>query len=153
MQNFLPNTIKNVDINSLTSCGKNRYVCSVAVLIPNEGYKEVEYCADPTDCVEIGRALHAEIEARLADGRLTIRRTQKDCQQEWKNNHDFMIEQNRKLAFASESDPLKFKFDETGDQADKDAWLAKKAEIRGRFKKLAEMTKEEVDALYPLCSE
>lgn len=147
---FKPETIRDIDINSLTPNGQNRYVCRVEVFTIDGRWEDVIYCADPNDTVETGRLIHAEIEGRLEDGRLTIRKTLKDSQQEWKNNHDFMADCCRKDAFASESDPLKFKFDETGEQADKDAWLAKKSEIRGRFKKLAEMTQAEIDAIYPL---
>jgi len=40
---------------------------------------------------------------------------------------------NRRLAYTAESDPLAFKYQETELPEDKQAWLAKKAEIQARY--------------------
>jgi hypothetical protein len=40
---------------------------------------------------------------------------------------------NRRLAYTAESDPLAFKYQETELPEDKALWLAKKAEIQGRY--------------------
>lgn len=41
--------------------------------------------------------------------------------------------ESRRNAYALESDPLFFKYQETLDEADRTAWLNKKAEIRERY--------------------
>lgn len=44
-----------------------------------------------------------------------------------------LVNQQRQSAYVQESDPLNFKWQETGLEADKKAWLDKKAEIKERY--------------------
>lgn len=43
------------------------------------------------------------------------------------------VERNRQAAYQAESDPLNFKWQETQDPADRQAWLDKKDEIKARY--------------------
>lgn len=43
------------------------------------------------------------------------------------------VSEQRRLAYTLESDPLAFKYQETELPEDKQAWLAKKAEIQARY--------------------
>lgn len=43
------------------------------------------------------------------------------------------VDRNRQAAYQAESDPLNFKWQETQDPADRQAWLDKKDEIKARY--------------------
>lgn len=43
------------------------------------------------------------------------------------------VKEKRRQAYILESDPLNFKYQETLEPADREAWLAKKAEIQARY--------------------
>lgn len=43
------------------------------------------------------------------------------------------VKEQRRAAYILESDPLNFKYQETLEPADREAWLAKKAEIQARY--------------------
>ncbi len=143
--------IRNIRIEQDTP---RRYLCTVDLKLPNQEWETVEYCADSIDkfgiCSQIFQAIEA-IEDK--SGFVSELDYKKSIQQEMFDNHNQRMQAERQARFASETDHLNLKWQETQNEADRLAWVNAKEAIRQECKYLEEMTQEEIDELYPLLAE
>ena len=145
---------KNIRNIRIIQDNPRRYLCMLDLTLPNEPEETVEYCADGVDqygiCPQVFQAIEAMEDKSSFVSELDYK---KSIQQEMFNNHNERMTMQRQARFASETDHLNLKWQETQKEADRLAWVDAKEQIRQELKYIEEMTQEEIDELYPLLAE
>lgn len=145
---------KNIKNIRIEQDNPRRYLCNLDLKLPNEDWETIEYCADGVDqygiCPQVFQVIEAIEDKSSFVSELDYK---KSIQQEMFDNHNERMQSERQARFASETDHLNLKWQETQLEEDRLAWVNAKEQIRQELKYLEEMTQEEINELYPLLAE
>ena len=142
---------KNIRDIRIEQDNPRRYICNLDLKLKDEEFQTVQYCADGVDPYGICPQVFATIEA-MADKSCFISEVnyKKSIQQDMYNRHDERMLAERQRRFTVETDHLKFKYDETQLETDRQIWIDAKNVIRNELKYINEMTEAEISLMYPL---